>query len=86
MFKSPLGREVSRIVLYGVGLGSICTTVYLVGPYIVIGGYRPFDNYIVTNVVIATDRGMTDACLTAAQWIACGSEMVTSTRVVRVEI
>jgi type VI secretion system protein ImpL len=53
MFKSPLGKEVSRIVLYGVGLGSICTTVYLVGPYIVIGGYRPFDNYIVTNVVIA---------------------------------
>ena len=40
----------------------------------------------VTNVVIATDKGMTDACLTAAQWIACGSEMVTSTRVVRVEI
>ena len=53
MFKNSLGREVSRIVLYGVGLGSICTTVYLVGPYIVIGGYRPFENYIVTNVVIA---------------------------------
>jgi len=39
-----------------------------------------------TNVVIATDKGANDALLTAQQWIASGSEMVTSTEIVAVEI
>lgn len=40
----------------------------------------------VTNVVIHTDEGINVACLTAAQWIATCSEMVTSTKVIYVEI
>jgi len=39
-----------------------------------------------TFVVIATDRGVNDACVTAAQWVGACCAMVTSTRVVRVEI
>jgi hypothetical protein len=41
---------------------------------------------LVTNVVIATDRGANDATLTAAQWVGSAVEMVTSTRIVRVEV
>ena len=43
------------------------------------------DEYV-TNVVIATDHGPADACLTAAQWVGCCVEMVTSTRVVAVDV
>lgn len=39
-----------------------------------------------TNIAVATDKGVIDACLTAAQWVAWCSEMVTSTRVEYVEI
>lgn len=37
-------------------------------------------------VIVATDKGATDAQLTAAQMVAGHSEMPTSTRIVRVEI
>ena len=37
-------KEVSRIVLYGVGLGSIAALIYMAGPLISIGGYRPLDH------------------------------------------
>lgn len=40
----------------------------------------------ITNIAIQTDKGITEACLIAQQWVACCSEMVTSTRVERVEI
>lgn len=39
-----------------------------------------------TNVVIATDGGAIDACRTAAQWVGTCCEMVTSTRIVCVEV
>lgn len=37
-------------------------------------------------VAVATDRGLNDALLTAAQMVAGRGEMPTSTRLVRVEI
>ncbi|MBL8589717.1 MAG: type VI secretion system membrane subunit TssM, partial [Methylobacteriaceae bacterium] len=49
-----LGKQIYQIVLYGVGLGSVAAFVYLVGPMIVIGGYRPLDNPIVRDIVIVT--------------------------------
>lgn len=48
-----LGKQVYQIVLYGVGLGSVAAFVYLVGPMISIGGYRPLDNPILRDVIIA---------------------------------
>ncbi len=54
MFKKVgLGGDLSRIVLYGVGLGSIGSTVYVAGPYLNIGGYHPLENWIVQSLVIA---------------------------------
>ena len=39
-----------------------------------------------TFVVVATDRGPIDACLTAAQWVGWCCEMVTSTKILYVEV
>src|SRR3954464_1078892 len=39
-------REVSRIVLYGIGFGSIAALIFFVGPLISIGGYRPLQTPI----------------------------------------
>ena len=47
-----LGKDIIRIVLYGVGLGSLSALVYLAGPLIAIGDYRPLENYIVRDIVI----------------------------------
>jgi type VI secretion system protein ImpL len=59
MFGKPgLKSDLSRIVLYGIGFSSVASVVYLASPYIVIGGWRPFDNYII--------RAMTVAILVAA--------------------
>lgn len=41
---------------------------------------------LATNVVIATDRGVNEARLTAASWVGCCCTMVTSVEVLRVEI
>ena len=38
--------------MYGVGLGSLTALVYLAGPLIEIGGYRPLENYIVREIAI----------------------------------
>ena len=45
-------KDVTRIVIYGLGLGSIAAIVYLAGPLIAFGDYRPLENTIVRNVVI----------------------------------
>src|SRR5450631_2754976 len=53
MFKnSPVGANVFSILLYGVGLGSISAMVWLAGPYIAFGDFRPLDNYLVREIVI----------------------------------
>lgn len=45
-------QQIYRIVLYGVGLGSVSAFVYLVGPMIEIGGVRPLENYMVRESII----------------------------------
>jgi type VI secretion system protein ImpL len=45
-------KEIVRIVLAGVGLTSVCALVYLAGPLISIGGWRPLDNLIVRELAI----------------------------------
>ena len=39
-------KEVSRIVLYGVGLSSIAALIYLAGPLVSIGGHHPLETLI----------------------------------------
>jgi type VI secretion system protein ImpL len=45
-------RDILRIVLAGIGLTSVCALIYLAGPLISIGGWRPLDNYIVREIAI----------------------------------
>jgi type VI secretion system protein ImpL len=47
-----LGKEVVRIVLYGIGLGSLSSLIYFAGPLIVIGEWRPFENYIIRDITL----------------------------------
>lgn len=50
--KPELMRDILRIVLYGVGLSSVAAVVYVAGPFIVIGGWRPLENYILRQIVV----------------------------------
>src|ERR1044072_7457880 len=52
MFGSPLVKNSMRIVFYGLGLGSLTLVIYRLSPLISIGGYHPFDDYIVREVTI----------------------------------
>src|ERR1700719_985317 len=45
-------KDILRIVLVGIGLTSVCALIYLAGPLISIGGWRPFENYIVREIAI----------------------------------
>jgi type VI secretion system protein ImpL len=45
-------KGILRIVLAGIGLTSVCALVYLAGPLISIGGWHPFENYIVRQITI----------------------------------
>ena len=45
-------QQIIRIVLYGVGLGSVAALIYLAGPLISIGGWHPLENYIVREITI----------------------------------
>jgi type VI secretion system protein ImpL len=47
-----LGKDITRVVLVGVGLTSLASLVYLGGPYIAIGNWYPLQNYIVREIVI----------------------------------
>ena len=54
MFKNDgLGKDIFRIALYGLGLGSIASIIYLVGPYLAFGTWRPLENSVVQAIVIA---------------------------------
>ncbi len=47
-----IGKDILRIVLYGVGLGSLSAVVFLAGPLIAFGDVRPLENPIVRDIVI----------------------------------
>ena len=52
MMGSMLPKQILTIVLYGIGLTSITAMVYLAGPMIAFGSYRPLENYIVRQIVV----------------------------------
>src|SRR5579864_528744 len=45
-------REITYIILAGIGLTSVCALVYLAGPMISFGGWYPLENYVVREIVI----------------------------------
>ena len=45
-------KDISRIVLYGIGFTSVAALVYLAGPLVSIGGYHPFESYIGREIAI----------------------------------
>lgn len=45
-------KDVTRIVLTGIGITSIASLVYIGGPFIEIGGYHPLQSYIVRELAI----------------------------------
>ena len=45
-------RNILRIVLAGIGLTSVCALIYLAGPLISIGGWRPLESYIGREIAI----------------------------------
>src|SRR6478736_6469407 len=47
-----ISKETLRIVLYGIGLGSICSLVYFAGPLLSIGGWRPLETVIGRQLAI----------------------------------
>ena len=51
-FKSELANNLFHVVLYGIGFSSIAAVVWLAGPLIEIGGYRPLENYVVREMVV----------------------------------
>ena len=47
-----LTKDITKIVLYGVGLGSLTALVYFAGPLVAFGDFRPLENYIIRDIVI----------------------------------
>ena len=45
-------KQILRIVLAGIGLTSVAALVYLAGPLLSIGGWRPLENRIVREIVV----------------------------------
>ena len=49
---NDLSKRIIRIVLIGVGLGSLTMLIYFAGPFISIGGFRPLEGYIGRSIAI----------------------------------
>src|SRR5215471_17199746 len=47
-----MNKDISRIVLAGVGITSLASLIYLAGPYVAIGGYHPLQSYIGREICI----------------------------------
>jgi type VI secretion system protein ImpL len=60
-------REVSRIILYGMGLGSIAALIYFAGPLVSIGGWRPLETLIGREIAILI-VGAVFASVMSLQW------------------
>ncbi|MEW6643200.1 MAG: type VI secretion system membrane subunit TssM [Pseudomonadota bacterium] len=47
-----LRKDITRIILYGVGLGSLASVIYFAGPFIAFGDWRPLENHIIREIAI----------------------------------
>ena len=58
-------KDILRIVLAGIGLTSISALIYFAGPLLSIGGWHPFQNYIVRELAILLLVGLFAAVVSA---------------------
>jgi type VI secretion system protein ImpL len=47
-----LGRDIVRICLYGIGFTSVAAVIWLAGPLVAIGDYRPLESSVVRQILI----------------------------------
>ena len=47
-----ISKDITQILLIGIGVTSLASLIYLAGPLIAIGSYRPFESYIVREIAI----------------------------------
>jgi type VI secretion system protein ImpL len=47
-----LAKQIIRIVLYGIGLGSLCALIYFAGPLIAIGNWHPLESHIIRDITL----------------------------------
>ena len=47
-----ISKDVTRIILAGLGIASLASLIYLAGPLIAIGNFRPFENPIIREITI----------------------------------
>ena len=47
-----LGKDILRIALYGVGISSLAALIYLAGPFLAFGDWRPLENYIIRDILV----------------------------------
>src|SRR5258707_2734777 len=47
-----LPKQITQIILYGVGLGSLAAVVYFAGPFIAIGNWHPLEDTIVRSIIV----------------------------------
>ena len=50
--KMTISKDVTRIILAGLGIASLASLIYLAGPLIAIGNFRPFENPIIREITI----------------------------------
>jgi type VI secretion system protein ImpL len=50
--RGMVGRDIVRIILYGIGLGSLSSLIYFAGPLIAIGDWRPLENPITRDIAL----------------------------------
>src|SRR5581483_5478987 len=56
-------KEVSRIVLYGIGLSSIAALIYLAGPLVSLGGRHPLETVIGREIAILVVGALFDSVM-----------------------
>ena len=47
-----ISKDITRIILVGIGVTSLASLIYLAGPLIAIGNYRPLESYIIREIAI----------------------------------
>jgi type VI secretion system protein ImpL len=52
IIRSELGKKLIYLGLWGAGLASISMMIWTLGPLISIGGWRPFENYLIRDATI----------------------------------
>jgi type VI secretion system protein ImpL len=65
--KGISSKEILRIVLYGVGLTSVSALIYLAGPLVAIGQWRPLESYVGREIAILA-LGAVFAAVVGFRW------------------